>query len=112
MKENTFYVVGMTCDGCRNHVIKALEKVDGVETVSVDLESGKTVIESGHTIDVEMLKSTLLDSNYANWDWMQLLLLLPFYFPDQVNTPQRTAHVYFEASTMISNALRLLAVKL
>jgi copper chaperone CopZ len=34
----TFSVTGLTCQGCVKHVAEALGALDGVESVSVDLE--------------------------------------------------------------------------
>jgi P-type Cu+ transporter len=37
-------VQGMTCQNCRRHVLEAIEKVDGVASAAVDLESGTATI--------------------------------------------------------------------
>jgi copper chaperone len=46
MIEQTFTVVGMTCDHCVRAVSAELSKLDGVERVSVDLASGRVSVES------------------------------------------------------------------
>ena len=37
-------VQGMTCGSCVKHVTKALEALDGVEAVHVDLQSGRVQV--------------------------------------------------------------------
>jgi len=39
MSQTSFQVEGMTCNHCSDAVKMALEKLDGVENASVDLES-------------------------------------------------------------------------
>ncbi len=41
--KHTYEIHGMTCDGCRAHVEKALSKADGVSNVSVDLEKAEAI---------------------------------------------------------------------
>ncbi|NJX17559.1 heavy-metal-associated domain-containing protein, partial [Tamlana crocina] len=36
-----YEVTGMTCSGCRSHVEETLKKVEGVQSVSVDLEKAE-----------------------------------------------------------------------
>ena len=43
--KHTYYIHGMTCNGCRNHVQETLSKVAGVSMVVADLEKGEAVIE-------------------------------------------------------------------
>lgn len=38
-------ITGMACDGCAAAVTRALSRVAGVETVAVDLASGRAVVE-------------------------------------------------------------------
>lgn len=40
----TYHVTGMTCDHCVHAVTEELNKVDGVESVSVNLEEGTVAI--------------------------------------------------------------------
>lgn len=47
---NTLTVTGMTCNHCRESVLKAVRAVTGVEDVSVDLASGKVEWKGG-TVD-------------------------------------------------------------
>ncbi|MEZ4921712.1 MAG: HAD-IC family P-type ATPase [Crocinitomicaceae bacterium] len=64
--KHTYHITGMTCNGCRTHVQEALEKVEGVTSAEVDLESGKANVESDHHIAVDVLKEAVAASgNYA-----------------------------------------------
>ncbi|WP_068273661.1 heavy-metal-associated domain-containing protein [Aldersonia kunmingensis] len=47
MSTSTFTVTGMTCGHCVSAVREEVGNIAGVETVDVDLESGRLVIESG-----------------------------------------------------------------
>ena len=49
MPQINLSVQGMTCGSCVNHVTKALEVLDGVQSVHVDLQSGR--VQVGRTTD-------------------------------------------------------------
>ena len=40
MKQETFQVTGMTCAACQAHVERAVQAVEGVESVAVNLLLG------------------------------------------------------------------------
>jgi copper chaperone len=44
-------VTGMTCQGCVNAVTRVLSRVPGVRRVSVDLASGRAVVEGDAAAD-------------------------------------------------------------
>jgi copper chaperone len=46
MNEQTYTVVGMTCDHCVRAVSSELSKLPGVTRVDVDLTSGRVGVES------------------------------------------------------------------
>lgn len=52
----------MSCDGCRNHVQKALASVSGVDEVLVDLAKGKAEVTMTDHVPLEKLKEALKDS--------------------------------------------------
>lgn len=65
--EKTEIVVkGMTCDNCVAAVTGALEKIDGVKNASVDLKSGKAVVEyeAGKTT-LDKLESAIAKAGYT-----------------------------------------------
>ena len=45
MAQINLNVSGMTCGSCVKHVTKALEVLDGVSNINVDLQSGKVHLE-------------------------------------------------------------------
>ena len=65
--KHTYEIQGMTCAGCRTHVEQALTKVEGVSSVSVNLQKAQAVIEMQSHIPLEKLKEALKNSggNYT-----------------------------------------------
>jgi Cu2+-exporting ATPase len=59
---HTYKVTGMSCDGCRSHVEKALNEVEGVSKASVDLEKAEAVIEMDKHIEIEKFQKALKDA--------------------------------------------------
>ena len=57
--KHTYYLHGMTCNGCRNHVTQTLSKVEGVTNVSVDLENAQATIEMASHIPIETLQKAM-----------------------------------------------------
>lgn len=62
--KHTYKVQGMTCDGCKSHVDKALSAVEGVEQVRVDLEKGEAEIEMEKHIPLEKFQDALKGTRY------------------------------------------------
>lgn len=62
--KKTLTVEGMTCMHCVGRVDKTLKEFDGVETVSVDLDSKTAVIEVNKDIEDDVLKSLIADQGY------------------------------------------------
>jgi P-type Cu+ transporter len=64
---HTYSVYGMSCNNCRAHVEEALKKVDGVTSVSVDLQKAEAVIEMESHIPLEKFQETLKNEggNYS-----------------------------------------------
>lgn len=57
--KHTYKITGMTCDGCRAGVEKALNEVEGVIKATVNLEKAEAVVEMRHPIDTSLLQSAL-----------------------------------------------------
>ncbi len=57
--KRTYYIGGMSCQGCRSHVEQYLSEVKGVRTVSVDLDQAKAEIEFESSVPLQSLKSYL-----------------------------------------------------
>ncbi len=56
-------IKGMSCEHCSGSVTQALKKIDGVESVKVDLKKGKAYVE-GEVTDIEKLKQAVRDAGY------------------------------------------------
>ena len=62
--KHTYTVNGMTCNGCRAHVEKELNAVEGVESAAVDLENAEAVIEMNNHIPLETFQEALKHTSY------------------------------------------------
>lgn len=62
---HTYKVTGMTCNGCRTHVEKVLNEVDGVTKASVDLKNAEATIEMERHIETKKFQEALKGSNYS-----------------------------------------------
>jgi len=57
--KHTYYIQGMTCNGCRGHVEKTLSEVEGVLKAMVDLEKAEATIEMASHIPIETFQEAL-----------------------------------------------------
>ncbi|KZL92894.1 heavy-metal-associated domain-containing protein [Clostridium magnum] len=57
-------VEGMSCGHCVNHVKTALEELNGVNSVSVDLASKTAVVEASNEVDDADIKAAIEDAGY------------------------------------------------
>ena len=60
----TFTVVGMTCDHCVRSVREELARIDGVESVDVDLASGAVTVESSAPIPENTVAAAVDEAGY------------------------------------------------
>lgn len=63
--KKTVYIDGMMCGHCTAHVQKALEALDGVESVEVSLEDKKAVLTLTEDIDNETVSQAIKEAGYA-----------------------------------------------
>ena len=63
--KHTYYIKGMTCDGCRKHVEDSLAKVEGVTDVSVNLKEGEASIVMESHIPIDRFQQALAGSRYS-----------------------------------------------
>ena len=65
--KHTYYIHGMTCNGCRGHVEEILSKVNGVSKASVNLEKAEATIEMDSHIKLEVFQEALKNdgANYS-----------------------------------------------
>lgn len=59
--KHTYTVTGMTCNGCKASVEKALKAIDNVESVSVNLENAEATLTMSSHISIKTLQNTLSD---------------------------------------------------
>ncbi|WP_010178165.1 heavy metal translocating P-type ATPase [Aquimarina agarilytica] len=59
IKTRTFPINGMTCNGCKSHVEKILQQVDGVVGVSVNLVKAEAVIDMKGIIPFETFQEAM-----------------------------------------------------
>ncbi|SDQ06121.1 heavy metal translocating P-type ATPase [Flagellimonas zhangzhouensis] len=57
--KHTYHIHGMSCNGCRNHVEQTLSKVDGVNSVEVNLEKAEALIEMEEHIPIEKFQKAM-----------------------------------------------------
>ncbi|VAX22655.1 hypothetical protein MNBD_NITROSPINAE02-1880 [hydrothermal vent metagenome] len=56
---------GMTCQNCVNHTTEALEKIDGVTKVHVDLKTKTADVETNGDIADDLLIQAVKDEGYS-----------------------------------------------
>jgi Cu2+-exporting ATPase len=59
MMKHSYTITGMTCNGCRSTVEKALQGVEGVSNVEVNLKDEQAVIEMKRHVPVAKLQQAL-----------------------------------------------------
>ena len=62
--EKKFRVEGMMCHHCENHVKKALEKIDGVESATAVHTEGKVTVILSKAVDDSVLKAAITEEGY------------------------------------------------
>ena len=58
-------IEGMSCMHCVRHVSEALKEVEGVESVSVDLEEKTATLEHDESVTLDCLKGAIEDVGYT-----------------------------------------------
>src|SRR5690554_148798 len=56
---HNYTIHGMTCNGCRSHVEKVLNEVEGVTAAKVDLEKAEAVIEMDSHVPLSKFQAAL-----------------------------------------------------
>ncbi len=62
--KKTLSIEGMTCHNCVRHVTEALEGVDGVSDVNVNLEEKNVELTAAESVSDEALKSAVKEAGY------------------------------------------------
>lgn len=63
MADLTVTVQGMTCDHCVRAVTDAVAKLDGVDDVAVDLDTGRVEV-SGPDVDEPAVRDAVIEAGY------------------------------------------------
>ncbi len=63
-KSVTISVDGMSCDHCANKVKNALESINGISKVKVNLNKKEVVIYYKENINIEKIETTINDLGY------------------------------------------------
>ena len=64
MADKTYRVTGMTCGHCVSAVMDEVGKVDGVDTVAVDLQSGHVTVSGAGYTD-EQVRAAVDEAGYT-----------------------------------------------
>ena len=54
----------MKCQHCAAKVINALENIEGVKKVKIDLDKKEAIIKSKEKLDINILKKAITDLDY------------------------------------------------
>ena len=66
MKHEKFAVTGMTCSACSAHVEKAVSRVEGVCTVSVNLLAGSMAVDfDENATGADQIIAAVVDGGYG-----------------------------------------------
>lgn len=60
----TIKIKGMSCDHCVRTVTRALNEVEGVKNVKVDLTGGKATFDEVRPVDPELIRQIIQKSGY------------------------------------------------
>jgi len=58
------HVKGMTCQHCVTAVTNALESIEAIQNVTVDLETGGVTFEETTPVPIETIKQHIEDAGY------------------------------------------------
>lgn len=64
METTTVKLTGLSCAACQKMIEKLVKKIDGVESVDVDLSTGETQIKAVRKITNEQITEALAKSHY------------------------------------------------
>ena len=65
--KTSYKILGLSCNGCRNHVENILSNINGIKSVIVHLENAEAIIESNTLLPIEILQEAFLNDggNYS-----------------------------------------------
>lgn len=71
MIKKTYYIKGMTCEGCKDSVQKAISEISGVQDAQVDLENQTAEIHADREIELQEIKEKLASTNYDAFETLK-----------------------------------------
>jgi copper chaperone len=60
----TIKIKGMTCNHCVMAVTNALNEIDGIKNVKVDIAKGEAVFDEGKPIDMDLVRKGIKKAGY------------------------------------------------
>ncbi len=60
----TYTVTGMTCGHCAGSVSDAIQKLDGVRDVQVDVATGQVTVTSDHDLPEDEVREAVSEAGY------------------------------------------------
>lgn len=60
----TIKIKGMTCNHCVMAVTKALNTIEGIKDIKVDLQSAQATFEGDKAIDMQLIKQAIEKAGY------------------------------------------------
>ena len=60
----TIKVKGMTCDHCVMAVDKALNQIDGIKNINVDLKKGEATFDEVNPVDLNIVRKAIKKAGY------------------------------------------------
>jgi copper chaperone CopZ len=64
MTETSYIVTGMTCEHCAKSVTEEVGKIDGVESVAVDLPTGAVTVLSASVLSEDAVRAAVDEAGY------------------------------------------------
>jgi len=64
MKQEIIVIENLKCEGCKNTIIKAVQKLKGISSVAINLENSEVVIEKNGEILRESIIEKLAKLGY------------------------------------------------
>ncbi|WAL65361.1 heavy-metal-associated domain-containing protein [Amycolatopsis cynarae] len=64
MTETVYTVTGMTCEHCVKSVTEEVGRIEGVESVSVDLPTGAVTVVSATPLSDEAIRAAVDEAGY------------------------------------------------
>lgn len=62
--KTTVIIQNLKCDGCKNAVIKRMQKVEGISDISIDIETSEVTFDYTTHNAMEGLRDSLADLGY------------------------------------------------